>query len=102
MAIPPVPQFPAQHPRAPFCQITCGVDVGVGLDGVLLPQDQTEVAVVTKRTATIPDIRNFILFSLWEITLPLSSNRFKHSVDERDAAHATRVAEVVLLNIHNN
>jgi len=153
MVIPPVPQLPAQHPSAPFCQITCGVGVGVGLDGVLLPQDETELAPVAKRTATIPDIRHFIIFSPWEIQkahettnagrigaarsldtpsqrtvregnagarasrhagdhpkcrvklpscqsvqrrekrlemLPLQSNRVTHSVDEGDAAGATR------------
>jgi hypothetical protein len=60
MVIPPVPQSLAQHPRAPFCQITWVVGVGVGLDEALLPQDQTTVATVAKRTATAPDIRNFM------------------------------------------
>src|SRR5690348_17283123 len=63
MVMPPVPQLPAQHPSAPFCQMTWAVGVGVGLDDVLLEQEDRKAAPVAKRPATTPDIRNFIILS---------------------------------------
>jgi hypothetical protein len=62
MDIPPVPQFVAQHPSTPFCQMTCVPAVEPGLDGEVLPQDHTEAAPVARRAAAIVDIRTFISF----------------------------------------
>src|SRR5690348_8119602 len=75
MTIPPVPQLPAQHPRAPFCQMICTGGVPVGLEDVLPPQDQTDVAPAATRTAIIPDIRDFIIFSPWEAKADLEPVR---------------------------
>src|SRR5690348_17844652 len=90
MVMPPVPQLPAQHPSAPFCQMTWAVGVGVGLDDVLLEQEDRKAAPVAKRPATTPDIRNFIILSEGDSL----ANCFKQTLDERDAADATPAARV--------